>query len=107
MKWFVPFFLLIAFFSAPGTALALQASATSASPPLGEAKPALKRWEYKVTIYNRLTVFGDSDHEMRLLGLMGWELVSTTFDPHARTIVCFFKRPIGELPAQKQGPPSP
>lgn len=63
--------------------------------PVASPSSNVARWEYKVTIYNRVAVFGDSDHEMRLLGLLGWELVSTTYDPHARTIVCFYKRPLG------------
>jgi hypothetical protein len=52
------------------------------------------RWEYKVFNYNRVAMFGDSDSDMRLLGLQGWELVSSVYDPNARTIVCFYKRPL-------------
>jgi hypothetical protein len=78
--------------------------APPASLPPATPEKNVVRWEYKVTIYNRVAVFGDSDHEMRLLGLMGWELVSTTYDPHARTIVCFYKRPVGSAAAEATSP---
>ena len=58
------------------------------------ATPAVTRWEYRVVTYDRIAMFSDSDHDLRLMGLLGWELVAVTFDPNARTIVCFFKRPL-------------
>ncbi|MEB3330384.1 MAG: hypothetical protein VKQ33_14255 [Candidatus Sericytochromatia bacterium] len=63
--------------------------------PAAAASPAaLVRWEYRVLTYDRVAMFSDSQHELRMLGLLGWELVGVTFDPNARTIVCFFKRPL-------------
>jgi hypothetical protein len=76
-------------------ARASQTGPTPAPPVQAPASQALTRWEYKVTTYDRVAMFSDSEHELRMLGLMGWELVSVTFDPNARTIVCFFKRPLG------------
>jgi hypothetical protein len=68
---------------------------TTPSPAPTSSPQRLTRWEYKVTTYDRVAMFSDSEQELRMLGLLGWELVSVTFDPNARTIVCFFKRPIG------------
>jgi hypothetical protein len=87
-----------------GAAEARTAPAQPVAKSTNLSVPHIVHWEYKVTIYNRVAVFGDSDHEMRLLGLMGWELVSTTYDPHARTIVCFYKRPIASVPAETVSP---
>lgn len=95
MKWWVAGgFTLLAWLPAY-PALPEPSNARSPSPIASRGRDGVPRWEYKVTTYNRVAVFGDSDHEMRLLGLLGWELVSTTYDPHARTIVCFYKRPLG------------
>lgn len=73
-------------------ALVLTGSPAPAA-PAPSAAPVV-RWEYKVLNYNRVAMFGDSDSDMRLLGLQGWELVSSVYDPNARTIVCFYKRPL-------------
>lgn len=63
--------------------------------PAPTATPVpIKRWEYKQITYNRVALIGDSETELRLLGLQGWELVSAFYDPNARTIVCFLKRPV-------------
>jgi hypothetical protein len=58
------------------------------------AAPPLRRWEYRVLTYDRVAMFSDSEDDLRMLGLMGWELVGVTHDPNARTIVCFLKRPL-------------
>jgi len=74
--------------------LVLTGTPAPATPAAPGPSAAIVRWEYKVLNYNRVAMFGDSDSDMRLLGLQGWELVSSVYDPNARTIVCFFKRPL-------------
>lgn len=73
----------------PGSDAAHGLAGTPAAP-----EGTTTRWEYRVITYDRVAMFSDSDHDMRMLGLMGWELVGVTYDPNARTIVCFFKRPL-------------
>ncbi len=77
----------------PQPVLATPPPAITAPAPAATARP-ITRWEYKQITYNRVALLGDSEAELRLLGLQGWELVSAFFDPNARTIVCFLKRPL-------------
>lgn len=93
--------LLAATWAAPALAASPLAPAGLPQPGVAPAAPApaatpraIVRWEYKQITYNRVALLGDSEAELRLLGLQGWELVSAFFDPNARTIVCFLKRPI-------------
>lgn len=81
--------LALAFFLAGAPALAAEPTPAPAATPR-----AIQRWEYKQITYNRVALIGDSEAELRLLGLQGWELVSAFYDPNARTIVCFLKRPL-------------
>ncbi|MEB3196267.1 MAG: hypothetical protein VKP62_03595 [Candidatus Sericytochromatia bacterium] len=78
-----------------------EGQAAPSPPSVAPLVPSVTRWEYKVVDYNRVVVFGDSDQDLRLLGLLGWELVSVTYEPQARTTLCFFKRP---LPAEARSP---
>lgn len=72
----------------------LTATPAPAPPAAPTAQAVLVRWEYQVLNYNRVAMFGNSDTDLKLLGLQGWELVSSVYDPNARTIVCFLKRPL-------------
>jgi hypothetical protein len=76
-------------------ALAAAPAAPVAAPPAPAPTPrVVPRWEYKVITYNRVALLGDSEAELKLLGYQGWELVSAFYDPNARTIVAFLKRPL-------------